>query len=100
MLFVILRHVIVSFADAGTADVFHGRDTKAARRTCPRTLWSVASRKLDQIHAATQLETLRHPPGNSLEALKGDRKGQHSIRVNKQYRICFTWRGFGAESVE
>jgi proteic killer suppression protein len=92
--------VIVSFADAGTEDVFNGRDTKAARRTCPVLLWPVARRKLDQLNAATRLDALRIPPANRLERLKGDRRGQHSIRLNDQYRICFHWTNAGAQAVE
>ncbi len=61
---------------------------------------SVARRKLEMLDAAHRLEDLRAPPGNRLEALVGDRKGQHSIRINDQWRICFTWREGGAESVE
>lgn len=60
----------------------------------------MARRKLLQIHAATDLESLRIPPGNQLEALKGERKGQHSIRVNDQWRVCFVWRADGAHQVE
>ncbi|MFY9262304.1 MAG: type II toxin-antitoxin system RelE/ParE family toxin [Arcanobacterium sp.] len=60
----------------------------------------VALRKLTHIHAARELDSLRVPPGNRLEALKGDRAGQHSIRVNDQWRICFTWTEGGAEDVE
>lgn len=60
----------------------------------------VAIRKLAQIHAAQFLDSLRVPPGNRLEQLKGDRVGQHSIRVNDQWRICFTWTEGGAEDVE
>ncbi len=60
----------------------------------------VARRKLLQLHAATELASLRIPPGNQLEALKGDRKGQHSIRVNDQWRVCFVWRDEGAHDVE
>ena len=60
---------------------------------------SVALRKLDMIEAATSLQDLRSPPGNRLEALSGDRAGQHSIRINDQYRICFVWSD-GAENVE
>jgi toxin HigB-1 len=60
----------------------------------------VARRKLLQLHAATELASLRVPPGNQLEALKGDRKGQHSIRVNDQWRVCFLWREDGAHQVE
>jgi proteic killer suppression protein len=92
--------VIVSFRDAGTEDLFHRRDTKAARRTCPRPLWRVAQRKLDMLNAAPTLESLRVPPGNRLEALKGDRQGQHSIRVNDQFRVCFVWTTAGPAEVE
>ena len=60
----------------------------------------MARRKLLQIHAATELGSWRVPPGNMLEALKGGRKGQHSIRVNDQWRICFVWREDGAYQVE
>jgi proteic killer suppression protein len=60
----------------------------------------VARRKLLQLHAATDLTSLRVPPGNKLEALKGDRRGQHSIRVNDQWRICFVWQEDGAYQVE
>jgi proteic killer suppression protein len=92
--------VIVSFKDEGTEDVFDGRDTKKARKACPQNLWRVARRKLDQINQAAELDDLRVPPGNRLEELKGDRKGQHSIRINEQYRVCFTWTERGAEGVE
>ncbi len=61
---------------------------------------SVAQRKLRQLQIAGRLEDLRVPPGNRLEALKGNRSGQHSIRVNDQYRICFRWTGSGAEDIE
>lgn len=91
---------ILSFADEGTEDVFNGEDSKAARRTCPRNLLSVARRKLEQMNAVVSLADLRFPPGNQLEALKGDRKGQHSIRVNDQYRVCFTWTQAGPKDVE
>lgn len=91
---------IVSFADQGTEDVFNGENTRKARRTCPESLWLVARRKLDQINAATALSDLRCPPGNELEALKGDRKGQHSIRINRQYRVCFVWTDSGPADVE
>jgi proteic killer suppression protein len=60
----------------------------------------VARRKLLQLHAATELYSLRIPPGNQLEALKGDRRGQHSVRVNDQWRICFVWRDGAADQVE
>ena len=60
----------------------------------------VARRKLLQLHAATELDSLRIPPGNQLEALKGDRRGQHSLRINEQWRICFVWRDGAADQVE
>ena len=60
----------------------------------------VATRKLTQIQAAATLDFLRSPPGNRLEALKGNREGQHSIRINDQWRLCFRWTAAGAEDVE
>ena len=60
----------------------------------------MARRKLLQLHAASELASLRVPPGNQLEARKGSRKGQHSIRVNDQWRVCFAWRKDGAHQVE
>ena len=60
----------------------------------------VARRKLRQLEIANRLEDLRVPPGNHLEALKGDRSGQYSIRINDQWRVCFRWTDAGAESVE
>ena len=60
----------------------------------------VARRKLLQLHAATALNDLRIPPGNQLEALKNDRKGQHSIRINDQWRVCFKWKSDGPHEVE
>ena len=61
---------------------------------------SVARRKFRQLQVAGRLDDLRVPPGNRLEVLKGDRLGQHSIRINDQWRICFRWSGAGAENVE
>jgi proteic killer suppression protein len=92
--------VIASFRDEGTEDIFDGRDTKKARKVCPQNLWRVARRKLDQINQAADLDDLRIPPGNRLEPLTGDRENQHSIRINDQYRVCFTWTEGGAEEVE
>ncbi len=57
----------------------------------PKKLWKIASRKLDQLDSVISLDELRVPPGNRLEALEGNRKGQYSIRINKQYRVCFKW---------
>jgi proteic killer suppression protein len=92
--------MIQSFRDAGSRDVFDQEDSKAARKTCPRDLWRVAARKLDQLNQAQVLSDLRAPPGNRLEALRGDRRGQHSIRINDQYRICFRWTDAGPADVE
>jgi proteic killer suppression protein len=91
---------ILSFANTGTEDIFEGEDTRRARRTCPETLWKIARRRLDQLNAAPTLAGLRFPPGNRLEPLKGDRRGQHSIRINEQYRICFAWTASGPAQVE
>ena len=92
--------MIVSFKDRGTEDIFDGEDSKDARKVCPINLWSVARRKLDQMNAAISLNDLRVPPGNRVEALQGERAGQHSIRINDRYRICFVWLEQGADSVE
>lgn len=92
--------MIISFKDKGTEDVFDGNNTKAARKTCPINLWSVARRKLDQLNAAVSLDDLSVPPGNRLKALQDEREGQHSIRINDQYRICFEWTPIGALEVE
>jgi toxin HigB-1 len=83
--------MIRSFKTAGTEDVFDGVASRAARRCCPQSIWSVARRKLDQINRVRQLDELKVPPGNRLEPLKGDRENQYSIRINQQYRICFIW---------
>ncbi|HSV14091.1 MAG TPA: type II toxin-antitoxin system RelE/ParE family toxin [Tepidisphaeraceae bacterium] len=91
--------MIASFADPGTQDVFNGLASKAARRACPKDLWNVARRQLDQLNAASRIDTLRVPPGNRFEALKGERVGQHSIRINEQFRVCLRWTDAGAESV-
>jgi proteic killer suppression protein len=92
--------MIQGFGDGGTEDVFNGLNTKAARRACPRELWAVARRKLDQLDSVERLSDLQVPPGNRLEALTGSRKGQHSVRVNEQYRVCFVWSSEGPTDVE
>ncbi len=92
--------MIRSFTRAGTEDIFNGINSPAARKTCPENLWKIAARKLDQLDSVTSLQELRIPPGNRLEALTGDRKGQYSIRVNDQYRICFLWTEQGPDQVE
>ena len=92
--------MIVSFRDAGTEDIFNGKNSKAARKICPEALWKIVTRKLDQLDSAASLDDLRIPPGNRLEALSGNRKGQFSIRINEQYRICFIWAENGPDRVE
>lgn len=92
--------MIRSFRDRGTEDVFDGSDTAAARKTCPRGLWPIARRKLDQLNRVRDLGELAVPPGNRLERLRGGRSGQHGIRINEQYRICFRWEAGYADSVE
>ena len=92
--------MIQSFKDSGTEDVFNGKHSKAALKTCPETLWKIAFRKLDQLDSAVNLNDLRIPPGNRLEKLSGDRNGQHSIRINQQYRIVFTLTPQGPVNVE
>ena len=83
--------MIQSFSDRGTEDLFNGVNFSHARRTCPRILWALVARKLDLLDSAEHLEDLKVPPENRLEALVGDWRGLHSIRINKQYRICFRW---------
>lgn len=86
--------MIVTFADQDTADVFAG---KKVRRFA--NIQAVAERKLQQLDSAATLAALMCPPGNRLEALLGDRKGQHSIRVNDQFRLCFVWAPDGVRAV-
>ena len=90
--------VIQSFGDAATEDIFHGTNSKVARRI-PKDLWPVVRRKLDLVNAVTNATALRVPPGNRLEALEGDRAGSFSIRVNDQYRITFRFEGEHAHDV-
>jgi len=92
--------MIVSFKNPGTEDVFNGLNTKAARQLCPRVIWTVAIRKLDQLDSAVRLDELKVPPGDRLERLSGNREGQHSIRINGQYRICFEWSDAGPVAVQ
>jgi len=86
--------MIVSFADQDTADLFAG---KRVRRFV--SILSVAERKLQQLDSAATLDALRSPPGNRLEALLGDLNGQHSIRINDQFRLCFVWAPDGVRDV-
>ena len=92
--------MIKSFADQATEDIYDGTNSRNARRTCPSNLWRVATRKLDLLDSAELLDDLRSPPGNTLEALSAERRGQYSIRINQQYRICFKWMGDGPGDVE
>lgn len=88
--------MIQSFRDKETGKLFRRERSKAV----PHDLQRVALRKLVQVDAATNLEDLRVPPGNRLEALAAERKGQHSIRINDQWRVCFVWRDGHAHEVE
>ena len=83
-----------------TEDIFNGKASKLALRLCPKKIWKITTRKLDQLDSVTQLDGLRIPPGNRLESLSGDRQGQYSIRINDQYRICFRWGNTGPFDVE
>ncbi len=87
--------MILTFACPDTETLFLSRPVARFRN-----IERVARRKLLQMQAATDLDSLRIPPGNQLEALKGDRKGQYSIRINDQWRICFAWHDEGAHDVE
>lgn len=87
--------MIQSFKDADTQQLFEARSNKRWA-----AIKAVALRKLDQIEASSNLTDLSVPPGNRLEALKRDRAGRHSIRINDRYRICFTWKADGAHEVE
>ena|SRR5690349_5149974 len=90
--------MIQSFADQTTADLFVERSSRSARRI-PTYLWPIVQRKLKLLDVAVQLTDLASPPGNRLEALKGDQHGRHSIRVNDQYRLTFRWEGNHAYEV-
>lgn len=88
--------MIQSFADKPTEALWLG----SRPPELPPSIHKVALRKLTQLEAASTLDELRFPPGNRLEALKGDRKGRHSIRVNDQYRVCFRWIAPNSHDVE
>lgn len=88
--------MIASFKDRNAEELWEtGRN-----RRIPSNLHRVALRRLAALHFAARLDDLRAPPGNRLEALKGDRRGQHSIRINDQFRVCFVWRDGNAHDVE
>jgi proteic killer suppression protein len=88
--------VIKQFADAATEAVFRGESPKGF----PAQILRAAERKLMLLNYAKMLTDLRLPPGNRLHALTGDRKGQHAISINDQYRLCFVWREDGVYQVE
>ena len=92
--------MIRSFRDRATEDIFNGINSVAARKACLQRLWRIATRKLEQLDSAETLDDLRVPPGNRLEALRGNRQRQYSIRINEQYRVCFVWTEAGPADVE
>ena len=87
--------MIHSFASADTETLFNSHSVARFKN-----IERVARRKLLQLHAATELNSLKVPPGNQLKALKADRKGQHSICINAQWRLCFVWKSDGAHQAE
>jgi proteic killer suppression protein len=88
--------VIKSFRCRETEKIYRGRFS----RRIPRDIQRLAARKLEMLSAASALRTLRIPPSNRIKKLKGNRSGQHSIRINDQWRICFIWKGGDAHDVE
>jgi len=91
---------ILNFKTKGTEDINYGRDTKEADRTLPKELHRIAQIKLARLGALTSMEDLQEIRGNRFEKLKGKRRGQYSIRINDQYRICFKWEEESAVDVE
>ena len=91
--------MIITFLSEPTRDVYDGLESKQTRRI-PQSIWKVAQRKLDMLNAAHSLNDLKAPPANRLEALKGNLKGKHSIRINDQYRLIFEFRDGNAYEVE
>ena len=87
--------MIKSFDCDETAQLFAGKRVKRFANIA-----SVATRKLQQLDSAVTLDAMRAPPGNRLETLNGDRRGQHSVRINDQWRVCFVWKADGAHNVE
>ena len=88
--------MIKSFRDSETEKIFH----RTFSRRLPGDIQSVGLRKLRMLNNALDLNDLRNPPANHLEKLSGDREGQHSIRINDQWRVCFVWRENAAYEVE
>jgi toxin HigB-1 len=94
-----MTQMIVSFGDKTTEDIFHGYDTKTARKIA-RVLWARVHVKLDLLNASTTLEDLRVPPSNRLEKLRGNWAGFYSVRVNDQYRVVFRFNDANASDVQ
>lgn len=92
--------MIVNFKDFETEDIFEGEPSTKARRRLPVGLHQLAQEKLEILNAAETLDDVTRPPGNRLEGLRGDRTGQYSIWINRQYRICFVWTAQGPDDVE
>ena len=91
--------MIRGFGNQLAEDLYYDRKTKATR-SFPPELRRIARRKILFLHDAAELRDLRSPPGNKLEALRGERKGSHSIRINDQWRVVFVWKGSDAYEVE
>ena len=91
--------MIINFKTQATQDIYDGINSKEARKI-PQTAWKVAQRKLDMINAAVNINDLKVPPGNRLEALRGDLYGFHSVRINDQYRIIFRFKDSNAYDIE
>lgn len=92
--------MIVSFKDKATQHIADADNTKAARKALPVELHKIARRKIDILDFAPSLGAVAKVPANRLEKLQGDKRGQHSIRINSQYRICFRWTDAGPTEVE
>jgi proteic killer suppression protein len=91
--------MITGFANHGTRDIYDGADTKAARKTLPKGLWTVGRRKLDMLDAAQNVSDLKVPPNNHLEKLKKEYAGKFSIRINDQWRVVFAFQNGNASEV-
>ncbi len=92
--------MITDFYNKGTEDIYNGINSRQARKTLPVKLRQIALRKFYFLDNAVTLEDLKMPPGNNLELLRHDREGQHSIRINERYRICFIWTEEGPSRIE
>ena len=92
--------MIQGFKDKASEDIYNGDNSKRARQALPRNLWDRARELLDQLEAATRIGDMRLPPSNRLEKLSGDKAERWSVRINKQYRICFEFEAGRAGEVE